>query len=196
MHYIKRSVTIEDNIKKSRFIGIIIPCQTENEAKQQLARLHQEYINASHLVFAYRIKSDNGIITRFYDAGEPKGTAGKPVFQQLEGKDLINLLCVVIRYFGGIKLGAGGLTRAYGNTAKKTIEASHLIPYIQHSYAEFELDYKQIQNFEYQLKKLHGIIEKQAFSEKINVLVKLPEKNLSSLTDQFKPHIKKPDELR
>lgn len=185
MYCVKSPLTIEDTIKKSRFIGIIIPCQTENDVKHHLAQLHQEYLNASHLVFAYRIKLASGIISRFHDAGEPKGTAGKPVFQQLEGKDLINLLCVVIRYFGGIKLGAGGLTRAYGNTARKTIEACNIIDFIEYSFVKLELDYKQIQNFEYQLKKLDGVITKQEFSEKISLLVKLPKNNLSLLTKQF-----------
>ena len=185
MYYAKCPATAEYTIKKSRFIGIILPCQTENEAKQQLTLLQKKYLSASHLVYAYRIKSKNKIICRFHDAGEPKGTAGKPVFQQLEGKHLINILCVVIRYFGGIKLGVGGLTRAYGNTAKKTIESCHLFAFIEHSFAEFEIQYKQIQNFEYQLNKLDGIIEKQIFSDKINLLVKLPKKNLPLFTTQF-----------
>ena len=186
MHCVKTTVTIEDTIKKSRFIGILIPCQTENDALQQLNLLHQSHPNASHIVFAYRIKSPKGIIMRFHDAGEPSGTAGKPVFQHIEGKDLINILCIVIRYFGGIKLGAGGLTRAYGNTAKKVIEASGITEYIEYAQVKLTLDYKQMQNFEYQLKKLDGVIVKQVFSENINLLVKLPEKHLTVLTEQFK----------
>jgi putative IMPACT (imprinted ancient) family translation regulator len=70
-------------------------------------------------------------VCRFYDAGEPSGTAGKPVFKYIEGHDLINILCVVVRYFGGIKLGAGGLTRAYGNTAKLAIAAAAVVEYIE-----------------------------------------------------------------
>jgi putative IMPACT (imprinted ancient) family translation regulator len=66
------------------------------------------------------------IIYRFNDAGEPTGTAGKPIFQYLEGKDIINALILVIRYFGGVKLGAGGLTRAYGHMAKQVIEVNSL----------------------------------------------------------------------
>lgn len=185
MHYVESPVSTEDVIKKSRFMGFIIPCQTENEAKYHLAEHQQQYINASHIVFAYRIKSENEIISRFYDAGEPKGTAGKPVFQQLEGKNLINLLCIVIRYYGGIKLGAGGLTRAYGNTAKKTIDACNIRPFIEHSLIKLELDYKQLQNFEYQLQKLGGVIAEQSFTEKVNLLIKIPKNNQRLLTEQF-----------
>jgi len=181
MYCVKTTQTIEETIKKSRFIGILIPCQTESEAIQQLNQLQQQYPDASHLVFAYRIKSPKGIITRFHDAGEPSGTAGKPVFQHLAGKDLINLLCVVVRYFGGVKLGAGGLTRAYSNTAKKVIEASNISEYIEYSSIKLELDYKELQNFEYQLKKLDGLITQQDFSEKVSLIIKLPEENMAKL---------------
>ena len=96
------------------------------EVLQHLKQLHDEHPNASHIAYAYRIKTDHGLIYRFHDAGEPTGTAGKPIFQHIEGKELINLLIAVIRYFGGVKLGAGGLTRAYGNTAKQVIEAAEI----------------------------------------------------------------------
>ena len=186
MHCVKSTVTIEDTIKKSRFIGIVIPCQSEKEIMQCLSQQHQSHPSASHIAFAYRIKTAKGIISRFNDAGEPSGTAGKPIYQHIEGnKNLINCLCMVIRYFGGIKLGAGGLTRAYGNTAKKAIDACSLNNYIEYAKIRIELDYKQMQNFEYQLKKLGGVIVKQDFSEKISLLVKLPEECIITLTEQF-----------
>ena len=187
MYCVKTTQIIEDTIKKSRFIGIIIPCQTEKQALQHLNQIHQEHSNASHIVFAYRIKSTQGLLMKFHDAGEPSGTAGKPVFQHLEGKNLINVLIVVIRYFGGIKLGAGGLTRAYGNTAKKVIEASSMTQYIDYAEVKLKLDYKQMQHFEYQLEKLDGTIMQQDFAEKISLLVKIPEENQGILLEQFKP---------
>ena len=187
MYCVKTTQTIEDTIKKSRFIGIIMPCQTEKQVLQHLNQLHQAHPNASHIVFAYRIKSPKGLLMRFHDAGEPSGTAGKPVFQHLEGKNLINVLIVVVRYFGGIKLGAGGLTRAYGNTAKKIIEACTMTEYIDYTEIKLVLDYKQMQHFEYQLEKLDGTIIDQNFAEKISLLVKIPEKNRTFLVEQFKP---------
>ena len=187
MHCVKSKVTIEDTIKKSRFIGILTPCLSEQEVLTHLNQFHHQHPNASHIVFAYRIKSAKGIVMKFHDAGEPSGTAGKPVYQYLEGKDLINVLCIVIRYFGGIKLGAGGLTRAYGNTAKKVIEASQITEYIEYTEVQLKLEYKQMQRLEYQLEKLEGVILKQDFSENINLLVKIPEKNLDILTEKFKP---------
>ena len=71
----------------------------------QLKTLQAEHPHANHIAFAYRIKTNEGIIYRFHDAGEPTGTAGKPIFQYIEGKNIINVFIVVIRYFGGVKLG-------------------------------------------------------------------------------------------
>lgn len=176
----------EDTIKKSRFIGIIMPCQTIQEAMLTLNDLHHKHLNANHIVFAYRIKTPKGIIIRMTDAGEPSGTAGKPVYQHLEGKDLINVICIVIRYFGGIKLGAGGLTRAYGNAAKNVIDASTIIEYIEYEEINFELEYKQLQGFEYQLKQLDGMIIHQKFAENICIQIQLPVGNRHVLTSLYK----------
>ncbi len=174
MYCIKEVIRTEEVIKKSRFIGIVIPCSSEQEIMHALNQLHQEFSDASHIVYAYRILTDKGFISRFSDAGEPSGTAGKPIFQHIEGKDLINVLIVVVRYFGGIKLGAGGLTRAYSNSAKKSLENSTLTPYVITVDLNVELDYKQMQPFEYQLKKLDGQIIEQNFSDVIQLKIRIP----------------------
>lgn len=185
MNCVQSKVEVEDIIKKSRFIGMLIPCQSENVALQQLSYQYQQHPNSSHIVYAYRIKSTTKIITRFNDAGEPSGTAGKPIFIHLEGKDLINLICIVVRYYGGIKLGAGGLTRAYGNMAKKVIAASSMSEFIEYTEFKLELEYNQMQKFEYHLAKLKGLIISQIFSEHINLVIKIPEQNQNLLQDTF-----------
>lgn len=182
MRIVTNTCEVEETIKKSRFIGIISPCQSERDALQLLKDLHQRYADASHIVYAYRIQSPDGLICRFHDAGEPSGTAGKPVFQHLEGKQLINLVVAVIRYFGGVKLGAGGLTRAYGNVAKQVIEVAAIIDYIEFAELTLNLDYSQLQALEYQLKKLDGSIIAQDFSESICLTIKLPKHNLPAIS--------------
>ena len=177
----KTAQTHEENIKKSRFIGVLLPSSSNDEIIEALQTLHQEHPSADHIAFAYRIKTGNGLVTRFHDAGEPGGTAGKPILQHIEGKQLVNTLLAVIRYFGGIKLGAGGLTRAYGNCAKQVIELAELIPYIDYVSYELQLNYKQMQSFEYLLKKLDGEIMNQQFEEKVRLLVKLPKQHLPAL---------------
>ena len=182
MRIVVQTSEVEEIIKKSRFIGIISPCQSEPEALLLLKNLHLRYPDASHIVYAYRIQSPDGLICRFHDAGEPSGTAGKPIFQHLEGKQLINLIVVVIRYFGGVKLGAGGLTRAYGNVAKQVIEAADLIDYVEFAELRLSLEYSQLQALEYQLKKLDGSIIGQDFSDTVNLRIKIPKSNLPALS--------------
>ncbi|MGY6276039.1 YigZ family protein [Methylomonas sp. MgM2] len=182
---VKRS-ECEEIIKKSRFIGLISPCQSEREARQLLKDLHDQHPGASHIVYAYRIQSPDGLVCRFYDAGEPGGTAGKPIFQHLEGKQLINSIVVVIRYFGGIKLGAGGLTRAYSNVAKLAIETAEIIDYIEMAGLTLTLDYGELQLLDYQLKKLDGKIVQQDFAEQVRVEIKIPKKNLDALISAVK----------
>lgn len=181
MQIIKSTVVVEESIKKSRFIGLLYPCNSEAEVQAYLTDLRAEHANANHIVFAYRIKTEKGTVCRFYDAGEPSGTAGKPVFKYIEGHDLINILCVVVRYFGGIKLGAGGLTRAYGNTAKLAIAAAAVVEYIELCTLLFILDYNQLQSFEYTLHKHSGKIISKDFTGQVKLLVQLPE----SQTDDF-----------
>jgi uncharacterized YigZ family protein len=185
MYCVKSRQAIEEIIKKSRFIGVIVPCANENEVLLNLKQLHDEHPNASHIAYAYRIKTDHGLIYRFHDAGEPTGTAGKPIFQHIEGKELVNLLIAVIRYFGGIKLGAGGLTRAYGNTAKQVIEAAEIGAYVELVNIPLTLDYKQMQPLEYLLKKLDGHILKQDFAEQVRLVIQLPAEQMDTLLQSF-----------
>lgn len=172
-------------LSKSRFIGVIAPCANEQDVLFELKRLHAEHPTASHIAYAYRIKTEHGIVYRFHDAGEPTGTAGKPIFQHLDGKDLINLVIVVIRYFGGIKLGAGGLTRAYGNTAKLAIETAEVHPYIERVQIALTLDYQHMQALVYLLKKLDGQILYQDFAGQIRLIVELPATEADTLLASF-----------
>ena len=189
MYYVTESYTFEESIKKSRFISVIFPCTSDQVVLPQLKTLHAEHPHASHIAFAYRIKTHEGIIYRFHDAGEPTGTAGKPIFQYIEGKDIINVLIVVIRYFGGVKLGAGGLTRAYGHMAKQVIEISTLQPYVEMTTLQFTLDYERFQPFDYALKKVNGQIIEQVFAGQIHLIVTLPAEKQRDLESQFSSDI-------
>jgi uncharacterized YigZ family protein len=185
MNCVKSKQIIEESIKKSRFIGVILPCENENEVLQQLKQLYLAYPDATHIAYAYQLKTDNGLVYRFHDAGEPTGTAGKPIFQHIDGKQLINVLVAVIRYFGGIKLGAGGLTRAYGQTARLAIEAAELYPYIELITVNLTVDYSQVRALDYWLKKHGGEIVNQTFVEQVRVAVKLPIEQAQDLLQAF-----------
>ena len=185
MQIIKSSYTLENSVNKSRFIGMLMPCLEQSDVADSLRHCQGIHPNASHIAFAYRIKTTNGLVSRSNDAGEPSGTAGKPILQHLEGKDLVNVLLAVIRYFGGIKLGAGGLTRAYGNTARQVIESAKLFPFIDYVETQLTLDYKQMQTLEHVLKKLDGEIIKQDFAEQIRLSVQLPKQNFDAFAAAF-----------
>ncbi|NOT13571.1 MAG: YigZ family protein [Methylococcaceae bacterium] len=188
MYCVKSRSSNEEFIKKSRFIGVIMPCADEQSVLISLKQLYQEYLDASHIAYAYRIKTDSGIIYRFNDAGEPTGTAGKPIFQHLEGKELVNVLVAVIRYFGGVKLGAGGLTRAYGSAARQVIETAEISAYIEWVKTRLTVDYSQIQGLEYVLKKLDGQIVEKKFSEQVRLTVRVPADQLKTLLETLPGH--------
>ena len=109
--------------KKSRFIATILPIDTEEEALQYIEKIKKKYWDARHNCFAFVIGSNNEI-QRFSDDGEPQGTAGQPMLAVFDRENVQNVVCVVTRYFGGILLGAGGLTRAYTKTAKMALDAA------------------------------------------------------------------------
>ena len=123
MYYILDRVVNEIGISRSNFITLLIPITSTIEVKGILESLKKEYPKATHYCYAYVI--DNYV--KFSDDGEPQGTAGKPMLGVLESKKINNVLAVVIRYFGGIKLGAGGLLIAYVNSVSNAIEKSHRV---------------------------------------------------------------------
>ncbi len=185
MHCVKTKHVVEELIKKSRFIGVIFPSANERSALEHLQALTLEHPHATHIAFAWRIQTPHGIVYRFHDAGEPSGTAGKPIFQHLEGKNLINVTLAVIRYFGGIKLGAGGLTRAYSNTAGLVIETAELAEYVVLDRLLFTLDYAQMQEFEYYLKKHSGVIIEQLFEQQIKLIIEIPRLETQNVLQRF-----------
>lgn len=183
---VETTTEVEYEIKKSRFIGVIMPCQSEDEALRKLGQLARQHPQANHLAFAWRIRQPEGFLTeRFHDAGEPSGTAGRPILAPLEGQDLINTVIGVIRYFGGIKLGTGGLTRAYGAAAKQAIAEANIVKWVEMAQMTLEIDYAQLQLLEYQLKQLRGEIIEQNFTDKVVVTLVLPAQHQQAICQQF-----------
>ncbi len=125
MYSIKTRLDNEISINKSRFIGIIIPIQTEDQAKNELEKIRKTYLNATHYTYAY-ILGDSGTIQKASDDGEPTRTAGYPILEVMHKNNLTNAILIVVRYFGGIKLGAGGLIRAYSKCASEAVAMSVL----------------------------------------------------------------------
>jgi len=123
---IRERARTELKIRGSRFIGTAIPIGSKEEAAAELEKIRKEFWNATHNCYAYRLAPD-GLQYRFSDDGEPSGSAGKPILFVLQQRDLVNLLVVITRYFGGTKLGVGGLARAYGETTAAVLDLAETI---------------------------------------------------------------------
>ncbi|MBR3692536.1 MAG: YigZ family protein [Clostridia bacterium] len=120
--------------KKSRFIGLLAPVKTEAEALAFIAAQREKYPGATHYVHAYVLRENNTL--RFADDGEPSGTAGKPALEVLVREGITDVVSVVVRYFGGILLGAGGLVRAYARSARDAVAAAcrvRMVPCVRFS---------------------------------------------------------------
>ena len=137
---INKNITNEIIINKSRFISKIFRVNNEDEVKDKLEMVKRLYKDATHYCYAYII----GNIKRFNDDGEPGGTAGMPILNVLENKELNNILCVVIRYFGGIKLGAGGLVRAYTNSVVEAVNLCDIINLVDGYKIKLEFSYDKV----------------------------------------------------
>ena len=148
MFTINKNVKNEIIINKSRFITFIYKVENKQMVNKLINDLKKEYKDATHYCYSYIIGSEK----KACDDGEPSHTAGIPMLNVLENKKLNNVLAVVIRYFGGIKLGASGLLRAYSNSITKAIKADNIIPIIKEYKIKIEFDYKDISNVNYILK--------------------------------------------
>lgn len=111
-------ITNEFEVKKSRFITFLYNLNDEKEVLDIIDEIRKEHKKARHIVYVYKINNT----AKINDDGEPKGTAGMPIFNVIEKNNLDNILIVVVRYFGGIKLGAGGLFRAYSKSASEIVK--------------------------------------------------------------------------
>ncbi|HHT26215.1 MAG TPA: DUF1949 domain-containing protein [Firmicutes bacterium] len=132
--------TYEKVIRKSRFIADIFAVQNEDETIAALEQVKKRHPEARHICYAYKHGVD-GEVVRFSDAGEPAGTAGRPILEVLERSDLHCTLITVTRYFGGILLGAGGLVRAYASTAAGVVAAAEITRYEWHLACALTVDY-------------------------------------------------------
>ncbi len=134
----------ETVVLKSRFICFIYQIKDESDAAAKLASLKKKYYDSTHVCYAYALKADN--LSRSGDDGEPAGTAGLPILEVLKGGGYFNVLAAVVRYFGGTKLGAGGLARAYSDSVKKGVAAAKVIKYEKADIYSLSLDYADFNN--------------------------------------------------
>lgn len=176
------TIRIENRVINSRFIATIGPAQTVEAAKAFIAAVRQEMPDATHHVYAYRIGYGSSVTEGMTDDGEPSGTAGPPVLAVLRGADLGDVVIVVTRYFGGTKLGTGGLVRAYGDAARAALAALPLDRRIARSTIGIEIDYSLYERLERLLPEYEAVIDDREFAAGVTLYVTLPTDQLEALT--------------
>ena len=179
-------LTIKENgkheliIKKSRFITTLIRTPTVEEAEKAIAAVANKYRDATHNTFAYTIGLNDEHV-KASDNGEPSGTAGVPELKALQLMKLKNVTAVVTRYFGGIKLGAGGLIRAYSNSVTKAVEAIGVVKRVQQQGVKFQVDYKKFDEIQHYLNQQKILIDNIDYGVSVTITIYIDEGKLKEL---------------
>jgi uncharacterized YigZ family protein len=169
-------------IKKSKFIANARPVENQEEAEKYLDLVRKKYWDAAHNVYAYVIGLKDEV-QKFSDDGEPAGTAGRPVLEVIKSKGLKNVLVVVTRYFGGILLGAGGLARAYSDSAGTALEKAGIIKKIKCDEYEVSIEYNMLGKVQWEIKQKNLIPGGINYTEKVSLRIYVPFSSNLNFTD-------------
>ena len=162
--------------KKSKFIGIIYPLNNKDELTALLKEAQKFYPDASHYCYAYKIGNvSSPSHAGMNDDGEPKGTAGKPIFNLINHNNVSNILIIVVRYYGGVKLGAGGLTRAYSKAASLVFKSITTETYFMSFKATITIDYKSEKKLIMWINKSKVIIVNKFYDKAITYELSIPQ---------------------
>ncbi|MGP5503629.1 YigZ family protein [Psychrobacter celer] len=183
---LKHAVTARLEIKKSEFIAHAYPVSSREQAMFHVEQLHEQYPDARHWCWAYIIGDpDNTTSAGFDDDGEPNGTAGRPILGVLQHKSIGNVIIVVVRYFGGIKLGAGGLTRAYAGSAQAAVDQMTLSPYIPMAKVQIVATFATEAQCRYVIEDLGGQVEDVAYSQQVMLTATLAQADIADLKERL-----------
>ena len=176
MKTVEKETVIEFEEKKSKFIGYIKPISTVEEAEKVITSIREMHPNATHNVPLYRVVEEGQEYFKYHDDGEPTNTAGKPMAEILNILDVYNVAIVATRYFGGIKLGAGGLIRNYAKTAKIAVNEAGIVEYKEKSLFIIDYDYEytgEVESFLNMYKKEFEIeIVEKNYSSRVTMKIK------------------------
>ncbi len=172
---IKEDICAELVEKKSKFIANIMYVQTLQEAEQKIKEIKKKYYDARHNCFAFSVLSEDGIVNRFSDDGEPSGTAGGPILNIINKNELINVLVVVTRYFGGILLGTGGLVKAYSESTLKALEQAEFVTEQLGMEVQIIISYADIEKFKYYCNKSNIKVVNIEYDEQVKCIIEMNE---------------------
>lgn len=169
--------------KGSKFLAFAIPCKTEDEIKEHIQHLRKEHYQAVHVCSAFRLGSDKKKY-RASDDGEPSNSAGAPILGQIQSFDLTNILIAVVRYYGGVNLGVGGLINAYRTASREALEKAQIIEQEDEILVTLSYDYNEMPQVMALLKNSPAKITNQDFQLSCKLSIQLPVSE-SGLLDQF-----------
>ncbi|MDW5550551.1 YigZ family protein [Methanosarcina sp.] len=179
----------QNEFKNSLFIGYARPVESEADAKAFIKGIKELHRDANHNVSAYFIKEKSSFALKYDDDGEPSGSSGKPVFKILESKEILNAAVAVTRYFGGIKLGFGGLSRAYRDTALLAIEEAEIIEVFEQVRLKIRIGYAESKKVRNLIEK-YAVIQEETYSDNVEfvllVIEELEDEFIKKITDQTK----------
>lgn len=172
--------------KKSKFIATLFYVNNEEQAQEIIKSTKKQYYDARHNCYAYRIITDENVVERQSDDGEPSGTAGAPLLNILQKNNLGNVLVIVTRYFGGILLGTGGLVRAYSAAAMDAIEKATIITEVMGIQVELEIEYSEFEKLKYYAEKNGVQIVDIVYENTIKCYINTTKEILASLVKENK----------
>lgn len=181
MKTIAKETNIEFLEKKSKFIGYIKPVHTVKDAEKYIEKISEKHFDATHNVYAYKVVENNQEYFKFNDNGEPLNTAGKPMAEIINRLEVSNLVIVATRYFGGVKLGAGGLIRNYAKTAKLAIFESGIIDYIEKKLILLDYEYSKSSEIDMFIDKNKVDIIEKVYNERISLKISINKDDLEKL---------------
>ena len=182
---IKEPIQSEIVEKKSKFIANIYYVESVDEAEKMIKETKKRYHDARHNCSCYRVLEGEKIIEKSSDDGEPSGTAGGPMLNIIQKKELVNIVVIVTRYFGGILLGTGGLVRAYSDVTQKAIEEAEIISIILGKEYEVKLNYSELEKLKYYAKLNDINIINTKFENEIICYLQIPNEKISSFIDNI-----------
>ncbi|MBK3394215.1 YigZ family protein [Psychrobacter sp. M9-54-1] len=183
---LKHAVSARLDIKKSEFIAYAYPVNSREQAMFHVEQLRVQYADARHHCWAYIIGDPNNTTSAgFDDDGEPNGTAGRPILNVLQHKSIGNVIIIVVRYFGGIKLGAGGLTRAYAGSAQAAVDEMVLLPYVPMAQVQIIAEFATEAQCRYVVEDLDGHIDDVTYSKQVTLTVTLAEADIDHLKERL-----------
>ena len=184
MKFVKDTFTQTLEIKQSKFIAYLTPYTQYHDT---LSKLKASHPKARHFVVAYRYFNQySQIVEHSSDDGEPKGTSGKPSLMVLQGNELINSAVIIIRYFGGTKLGTGGLVRAYGDAVNLVIESAELFMYTKQIEITIGFNYTDVRIIEYECESCDVSINTKVYENDVVYTLQASEKNLDTFFQNIK----------